>query len=44
MYATDTIYDDTNADQIEALPDAQLHREIDVTIVEADKQGGPHLF
>lgn len=39
MYATETIYDDFNADQIEALPDTQLHRDVDVAVVEADKQG-----
>ncbi len=39
LYATDIIYDDTNADQIESLPDTQLHRDVDLAIVEADKQG-----
>jgi len=39
MYATDTIYSDLDPDQIEALPATALHRDVDLTIVEADKQG-----
>ncbi|KAA1475300.1 NAD(P)-binding protein [Dentipellis sp. KUC8613] len=37
--ATDTIYYDTNTEQIEALPDTQMHRNIDLEVVAADKAG-----
>ncbi|KAF8149876.1 hypothetical protein B0H34DRAFT_678825 [Crassisporium funariophilum] len=36
---TDTIYDDSNPDQIESLPDTQLHRNVDLELVRADKEG-----
>ncbi|KAK7690466.1 hypothetical protein QCA50_005564 [Cerrena zonata] len=35
----DLIYDDTNVDQIEALPDTAPHRNVDLEIVAADKDG-----
>jgi nucleoside-diphosphate-sugar epimerase len=35
----DVIYDDLNADQIETLPDSQLHRDVDLTLLQADKEG-----
>ena len=38
-YATDTIYDDTNPDQIETLPDTQPHRNVDLVLLNADKEG-----
>jgi hypothetical protein len=38
-YASDTIYDDVNADQIEMLPDTQIHREVDLELIKADKEG-----
>jgi hypothetical protein len=40
MFAYDTIYDDTNVAQIESLPPSQLHRDVDLACVEADKEGG----
>ncbi|EMD33972.1 hypothetical protein CERSUDRAFT_117492 [Gelatoporia subvermispora B] len=39
MYATDTIYSDMNVEQIESLPPTALHRNVDLEIVSADKQG-----
>ena len=43
-HATDTIYDDANPDQIESLPDTQLHRNVDLELVKADKEGASLLF
>ena len=37
--ATEEVYDDMNPDQIESLPLTQMHRPVDVAIVEADKEG-----
>ena len=42
MFSTDIVYDDMNPDQIESLPESQIHRKIDLTIVEADKAGNIH--
>ena len=48
-YTTDTIYDDANPDQIESLPDTQFHRNVDLALIKADKEGaitflfGPNL-
>ncbi|KAG6379927.1 hypothetical protein JVT61DRAFT_10494 [Boletus reticuloceps] len=39
MYAYDTIWDDMNPDQLETLPDTQFHRNVDLLVVAADKQG-----
>ncbi len=39
MYATDTIYDDSNAEQIESLPPDAFHRNVDLAVVQADKEG-----
>ena len=39
MYAYDTIWDDTNPDQLETLPDTKLHRNVDLLVLAADKQG-----
>jgi len=39
MYATETIYYDSDVQQIESLPDTQLHRNVDLEIVGADKEG-----
>ncbi|OBZ72502.1 Uncharacterized protein C2A9.02 [Grifola frondosa] len=39
MYATDTIYSDLNVEQIESLPPTAYHRNVDLTIVQADKEG-----
>ena len=41
---TDTIYDDANPDQIESLPDTQLHRNVDLELVKADKEGAFSFF
>ncbi|KAG6331881.1 hypothetical protein ID866_7207 [Astraeus odoratus] len=37
MYPTDIIYDDLNLDQIESLAPTQPHRDVDLTILQADK-------
>jgi len=39
MHTTDVIYFDSNAEQIESLPDSQAHRNVDLEIVAADKEG-----
>ncbi|KAJ7167990.1 hypothetical protein C8R46DRAFT_1270735, partial [Mycena filopes] len=38
-FATDTVYNDLDIAQIESLPATQPHRNVDLAIVEADKQG-----
>ncbi|KAF8199609.1 hypothetical protein BJ912DRAFT_1139672 [Pholiota molesta] len=38
-YSTNVIYDDANPDQIESLADTQLHRNVDLPIVNADREG-----
>lgn len=35
----DTVYDDTNAAQLETLDPAQPHRNVDLALLEADKEG-----
>jgi hypothetical protein len=37
--ATETIYDDADPDQIGTLPDTQLHRNVDLELLRADKEG-----
>jgi len=39
MFASETIYYDSDADQIERLPPTALHRNVDLEIVGADKAG-----
>ncbi|KAF7349072.1 NmrA domain-containing protein [Mycena venus] len=39
MFSSSTIYKDTDIAQIEALPATQLHRNVDLAIVDADMQG-----
>jgi len=39
MYHYETIYDDSNPDQIETLPPSAIHRIVDLELVNADKQG-----
>ncbi|KAJ8072715.1 hypothetical protein PM082_016274 [Marasmius tenuissimus] len=39
MYTTDTVYDDADPDQIETLPYTKIHRNVDLEIVAADKEG-----
>lgn len=46
-YTIDTIYDDANPEQMESLPDTQLHRNVDLELLKADKEGAslpPPLF
>ncbi len=38
-YTTETIYDDSDPAQIETLADTQLHRDVDLELVRADKEG-----
>jgi hypothetical protein len=38
-YATDTIYDDASTVQIETLADTQPHRNVDLELINADKEG-----
>ncbi|KAF8066914.1 NAD(P)-binding protein [Lyophyllum atratum] len=38
-YPVEIIYDDTNPDQIETLAPSQIHRNVDLEIVAADKEG-----
>jgi len=33
------IFDDLNADQIEAIPETNIHRDVDTELVKADKEG-----
>jgi hypothetical protein len=39
MYAYDTIYNDADPDQIETLAPTQMHRDVDLALLNADKQG-----
>jgi hypothetical protein len=39
MYSASSVTSDLDIRKIEALPITQPHREVDVTIIEADKQG-----
>jgi len=39
MYATDVVYSDLDLKQIESLQETQIHRNVDLAIVDADKQG-----
>ncbi|TFK90670.1 NAD-P-binding protein [Polyporus arcularius HHB13444] len=39
LYATETIYDDLNVEQIKSIPSEAPHRSVDLLIVEADTQG-----
>lgn len=38
-HATETIYDDADPDQIETLPETQIHRNVDLELLRADKEG-----
>ncbi|KAH7927395.1 NAD(P)-binding protein [Leucogyrophana mollusca] len=38
-HGTDVVYSDTNVEQIESLSPTQIHRNVDLEIVEADKLG-----
>ncbi|KAF8962780.1 NAD-P-binding protein [Flammula alnicola] len=39
MFSTDTIYSDLDISQLESLPVTQPHRSVDLTVVNADKEG-----
>ncbi|KAL7278981.1 hypothetical protein ACG7TL_006813 [Trametes sanguinea] len=39
MYATETIYSDLNVNQIKSISPTAFHRDVDLTIMEADEQG-----
>jgi hypothetical protein len=39
MFASENIYSDLDIAKIETLPPTQMHREIDLAIVEAGKEG-----
>jgi hypothetical protein len=43
MFHYDTVYDDSNADQIETLAYEQPHRNVDLEITNADKEGTSDL-
>lgn len=38
-YQTETIYNDADADQIETIAPTQPHRNVDLELIDADKQG-----
>ncbi|KAJ3537416.1 hypothetical protein NMY22_g5598 [Coprinellus aureogranulatus] len=38
-YSTDTIYDDTNPEQIESLAPTQVHRNVDLALLKGDSEG-----
>ncbi|KAI9061094.1 NAD-P-binding protein [Trametes sanguinea] len=38
-YASDKVYHDSRLEDMESLPDTQLHRNVDLTIIAADKNG-----
>jgi hypothetical protein len=39
MFASDTVYDDTDAAQLETLDPEQPHRNVDLALIAADKEG-----
>ncbi|KAF9453420.1 NAD(P)-binding protein [Macrolepiota fuliginosa MF-IS2] len=39
LYPTDKIWDDADADDLETLPDSAPHRDVDLAIIGADKEG-----
>ncbi|KAI0708909.1 NAD-P-binding protein [Cerioporus squamosus] len=39
MFPTDTIYYDDDVEQLEKIPRSQPHREVDLTVIDADKEG-----
>lgn len=44
MHSSDVIYSDMDILKLERLADTQPHRIVDLTIVEADKQGETYKF
>ena len=39
MYATDKVYHDSRPVEIESLPDTAFHRNVDLAIIGADREG-----
>jgi len=39
MFASDKIWDDANADDLEMLPNNAPHRDVDLAIIESDREG-----
>ena len=39
MFPSAIIYDDTNVEQLESIPDSAPHRVVDLAIVKADQEG-----
>ncbi|KAH9889807.1 NAD-P-binding protein [Cubamyces lactineus] len=39
MYATDKVYHDSRPEEIESLPDTAFHRNVDLAIIGADREG-----
>ncbi|KAF9807202.1 hypothetical protein IEO21_08317 [Rhodonia placenta] len=39
MFASDLIYSDTDVAQIKSIPPTALHRNVDLTVIDADEQG-----
>ncbi|KAI0661778.1 NAD-P-binding protein [Cubamyces menziesii] len=39
MHITETIYSDLNVEQIKSIPPTAFHRNVDLTIIEADQEG-----
>lgn len=39
MYAGEKVYNDAIPEDIESLPETQIHRPVDVTVINADKEG-----
>ncbi|EKM78697.1 hypothetical protein AGABI1DRAFT_41510, partial [Agaricus bisporus var. burnettii JB137-S8] len=39
LYATDKIWDDADADDLETLPDSAPHRDVDLAMINADNEG-----
>ena len=43
MAATETIYDDSNLEQMSNLPAEALHRNVDLAVIKADTEGESQL-
>jgi hypothetical protein len=39
MHPTDTVYDDSNAEQMASLAPTQMHRNVDLELLKADEEG-----
>lgn len=40
-YTTEIVWDDTDVAKLDTIPDTQLHRDVDLLILAADKEGEP---